>query len=260
MTASPTDRSRPATASTPSRCAHSQTAAPCSPATPSPPPSAARHPHPPPIPPSGDTTAPSQPGNLRVTAATAASVTIAWNAATDNVGVTGYDIYRATTKAGTTTTTSYTINGLTCGTAYSVGIRALDKAGNTSPQATLSITTSPCAPPPPSSTGAVKQTIANGATLSGLTNWRGVYDANGDGSEDDPGKMEFLIDGKLVLSEQLVPFGDSFADGSITTSNGQHTFQVRALTDSGTLLASNTVTATIGSQTPPPPVPIPAQR
>ncbi len=78
---------------------------------------------------------------------------------------------------------------------------------------------------------------------------------NGDGSEDDPGKMEFLIDGKLVLSEQLAPFGDSFATGSITTSNGQHTFQVRALTDSGTLLASNTVTATIGSQTPPPPPP-----
>ncbi len=64
--------------------------------------------------------------------------------------------------------------------------------------------------------------------------------------------MEFLIDGKLVLSEQLAPFGDSFADGSITTSNGQHTFLVRALTDSGTLLATNTVTATIGSQTPPP--------
>ena len=39
--------------------------------------------------------------------------------------------------------------------------------------------------------------------------------------------------------------------GSITVSNGQHTFQVRALNDSGTLLATNTVTATIDNQTHP---------
>ena len=89
----------------------------------------------------------------RLASATTTSVTLAWNASTDNVGVTGYDVYRATTKVGTATTTSYTINGLTCGTAYSVGVRALDNAGNTSPQASTSITTTACAtPPPPAST------------------------------------------------------------------------------------------------------------
>ena len=150
--------------------------------------------------------------------------------------------------------------GLKCGTTYALGVDAYDAAGKRSTVAELSTATSPCAPapPPPSSTGAVKQTIANGSTIPGIVNWRGVYDGNGDNVEDDPGKMEFLIDGKLVLSEQLAPFGDSFADGSITTSNGQHTFQVRALTDSGTLLATNTVTATVGSQTPTPPPPPPS--
>ena len=67
--------------------------------------------------------------------------------------------------------------------------------------------------------------------------------------EDDPGTIEFLVDGKQVLTEINPPFGDSFADGSITVSNGQHTFQVRALNDSGTLLATNTVTATVNNQT-----------
>ena len=42
-----------------------------------------------------DTTPPSQPTNLRTTSATTTSVTLAWNASTDNVAVAGYDIYRA---------------------------------------------------------------------------------------------------------------------------------------------------------------------
>jgi chitodextrinase len=77
--------------------------------------------------------------------ATVTTATIAWNASTDNVGVTGYDIYRAGTKIGSVSTTSYALNGLSCGTAYSVGVRAFDGAGNTSAQATMSITTSACA-------------------------------------------------------------------------------------------------------------------
>ena len=56
-----------------------------------------------------------------------------------------------------------------------------------------------------------------------------------------------------MLTENNAPFGDTFAVGPITVSNGQHTFQVRALNDTGTLLATNTVTATINNPTPPPP-------
>ena len=37
------------------------------------------------------------------------------------------------------------MNGLTCGTTYTVGVKALDSAGNTSPPATTTITTSSCA-------------------------------------------------------------------------------------------------------------------
>ena len=73
------------------------------------------------------------------------------------------------------------------------------------------------------------QTIANGATLSGAVNWRAVYDRNGDGSEDDPGKIEFRVDGNLVLTERLIPFGDTPGFwASTSVPDGQHTFQVRA--------------------------------
>ncbi|MGH3730864.1 MAG: glycosyl hydrolase family 18 protein [Micromonosporaceae bacterium] len=81
----------------------------------------------------GDTTAPSTPANLRSTGTTSSSVALAWNASTDNVGVTGYDVYRGTTKVATVTGTSHTDSGLSAGTEYSYTVRARDAAGNVSP-------------------------------------------------------------------------------------------------------------------------------
>ena len=67
---------------------------------------------------------------LRSTGATATSVSLAWTAATDDVGVTGYDVYVAGTQATTATSTSATVTGLTPDTQYSFTVRARDAAGN----------------------------------------------------------------------------------------------------------------------------------
>ncbi|MFJ3902949.1 discoidin domain-containing protein [Streptomyces sp. NPDC090025] len=91
----------------------------------------------------GDTSPPSVPGGLRTTATTANSASLAWTAATDNVGVTGYDVYRGGALVGTTSSTSYTDSGLSASTAYSYTVRARDAAGNVSAgSAPLSVTTS----------------------------------------------------------------------------------------------------------------------
>jgi chitinase len=79
-----------------------------------------------------DTTPPTVPTNLRVTGTTSSSVSLSWTASTDNVGVTGYNVYRGTTLATTTTTTSATVGGLAASTSYSFTVRARDAAGNTS--------------------------------------------------------------------------------------------------------------------------------
>ncbi|MCN9240607.1 cellulase family glycosylhydrolase [Streptomyces sp. RY43-2] len=79
-----------------------------------------------------DTKAPSTPTNLAVTGTTATSVSLKWAASTDNVGVTGYDVYRGSTKVGSATSTSYTDTGLTASTTYSYTVKAKDAAGNTS--------------------------------------------------------------------------------------------------------------------------------
>ncbi len=90
----------------------------------------------------GDTQAPTAPTNLSSTGKTATSVSLAWTASTDNVGVTGYDVYRGSTLATSVTGTTATISGLTASTAYSFTVRAKDAAGNTSGASNaLSVTT-----------------------------------------------------------------------------------------------------------------------
>ncbi|MFJ5995238.1 glycoside hydrolase family 6 protein [Streptomyces sp. NPDC092370] len=91
-----------------------------------------------------DTTAPTAPAGLRATAKTATSVTLAWTAATDDVGVTGYDVYRDGTRvsAEPVTGTTFTDTGLSASTAYGYTVRARDAAGNVSAaSAALNVTT-----------------------------------------------------------------------------------------------------------------------
>ncbi|MFC7588492.1 glycosyl hydrolase family 18 protein [Nonomuraea antimicrobica] len=80
----------------------------------------------------GDTTAPTVPGNLRSTGVTNNSVALAWNASTDNVAVTGYEIYRGGTLVTTVTGTTHTDTGLSANTAYTYTVRARDAAANRS--------------------------------------------------------------------------------------------------------------------------------
>lgn len=81
----------------------------------------------------GDTQAPTAPPNPRSTGSTANSVSLAWDAATDDVGVTGYDVYNGASLAASVGATSATVTGLAADTSYTFTIKARDAAGNTSP-------------------------------------------------------------------------------------------------------------------------------
>ncbi|MFD9960824.1 fibronectin type III domain-containing protein [Amycolatopsis sp. NPDC058986] len=85
------------------------------------------------ITPAADTTPPSAPGAVTVGETTQNSVALSWGAATDNVGVTGYDVYQGATLVKSVTGTSATIDGLTADTDYSFTVKAKDAAGNLSP-------------------------------------------------------------------------------------------------------------------------------
>ncbi len=142
---------------------------------------------------SGDTQPPTVPTGLNATSVTSSAVSLQWNASTDNVGVTGYTIYRNGTAVGSTggpTATSFTDVTVAPGTSYQYSVDAFDGSGNHSAQsAAIPVTT-----PAPSgiqsgSSGAVataSRVTSTTVTLAGpipagdlLVGWFGQYDSSG---------------------------------------------------------------------------------
>ena len=116
-----------------------------------------------------DTTAPSQPSGLTVSAPTQTGVTVSWRASTDNVGVAGYRVYSNGAIAGSTGSTSYTVSSLFCSTSYALSVEAYDAAGNRSARTSINAATAPCpdTQPPTTPTGLSASSVStNGLTLS----------------------------------------------------------------------------------------------
>ena len=95
-----------------------------------------------------DTEAPSGPAGLSANAAGATQVILGWQASTDNVGVTGYSIYRDSAILNTVTgsTLTYTDNTALPSTTYSYSVDAFDAAGNHSTPSSLTSVTTPAMP------------------------------------------------------------------------------------------------------------------
>jgi chitodextrinase len=125
-----------------------------------------------------DTTPPSVPTGLGASNLTTTAVTVVWNTSTDDVGVTGYNVYRDGNFLGTATADHYNDSGLTTGRTYSYTVSAYDAVPNYSVQsAALSVTPALDTTPPSVPTGLV----ATGATSSSITlDWVASTDADSD--------------------------------------------------------------------------------
>ena len=91
-----------------------------------------------------DTSAPTAPANLQTSAVNATSVTLTWEASTDNYAVAGYTITRDGSPLGTTTaqTLTFTDTTVSSSTTYTYTVTAFDAAGNNSPASnTVTVTT-----------------------------------------------------------------------------------------------------------------------
>lgn len=77
-----------------------------------------------------DTTPPTMPTGLQVTARTATTITVTWSAATDDVSVKGYEIYVNGVSRMKTSTLRAVISGLEQRTSYGITIKAYDTASN----------------------------------------------------------------------------------------------------------------------------------
>ena len=86
-----------------------------------------------------DTILPTTPTNLTATPVSSSQINLSWSASTDNVGVSGYKIYRCqgsnctpTVQIATSTTNFYSDTGLSPSTTYTYKVAAFDAAGNVS--------------------------------------------------------------------------------------------------------------------------------
>ena len=120
-----------------------------------------------------DITLPSIPAGVSVMAVSATQVNVTWSASTDNVGVTGYRVFRDGILIATTTTTSYSDSGLQASTTYAYTIVALDAAGNSS---------LPSTPP------VLVTTPAQSQPVSGLVAAYGFNESKGTVAADATGK------------------------------------------------------------------------
>jgi len=96
-----------------------------------------------------DHTAPSAPAGLVATATSVSTVTLSWSAATDNVGVTGYAVYRDGMQIAIVPDVTFTDEGLNDSTTYSYQVKAIDAAGNRSTASGSAGATTFAPPPPP---------------------------------------------------------------------------------------------------------------
>ncbi|MBP6884015.1 MAG: S8 family serine peptidase [Candidatus Pacebacteria bacterium] len=90
-----------------------------------------------------DTSAPSVPKNLVVTAPSSSQVNLTWSESTDNVRVAGYNIYRNGTKLTSNVAASYVDTTASAGTTYAYTVSAYDAAGNASAQSASAQITTP---------------------------------------------------------------------------------------------------------------------
>ena len=183
--------------------------------------------------PAPDTTAPTAP-TLSASGTTETSTNLSWSGATDNVAVTGYDVYKDGILLGSTASTTYAVSSLTNSTTYSFTVNAKDAAGNVSPSSNaVSVTT---LTPAPDTTAPTAPTLsASGTTLTSTNlSWSGATD-------------NVAVTGYDVYQDGVFKISTASTTLAVTglSSSTTYTFYVQAKDAAGNIsVASNTASVT----------------
>jgi glucose/arabinose dehydrogenase/chitodextrinase len=191
--------------------------------------------------PDPDTEPPSKPGNLMATDVRSTEITFTWNPSSDNVAVTGYDIYRDSSfLASTGVTPGYTDPSVAASTSYIYTVVAHDAEGNPSdPSDPLPISTPALDTEKPSPPGNL--TVTNVQLTQISLSW--------DASNDNVAVTDYDIyrDGSLLTTVGTVT---TYDDTTVAPEmNYQYVVRARDAADNVSD-PSNTVNPT--TPTPPP--------
>lgn len=190
-----------------------------------------------------DSQPPSVPTGLTAAASAPHIINLNWNAASDNIGVAGYDVYRngaLLTSIGATT--SYTDTPVSPSFTYNYQVQARDAAGNFSARSTVASATTPADTTPPTVTLTSPE---SGATVYGIV----TLSAN---ATDNAaiGHVDFLVNNQVVGTVEEPPYAVNW--DSTTVPGGSVTIAARAVDiasnvsaeSSRTVIVNNSVTPT----------------
>ncbi|WVT92502.1 fibronectin type III domain-containing protein [Enterococcus durans] len=169
-----------------------------------------------------DLESPSIPQNLLVESVTSDTVSLSWDASTDNIGVAGYRVYRDKQLVQEVQGEQFTDTGLTEDTEYTYEVRAFDIAGNQSEAsnevfARTSVSVDDEAPTIP-----LNLKVENVTTDTVSLSWGA--------STDNIGVAGYRVyrDKQLVQEVQ----GEQFTDTGLT-EDAEYTYEVRAFDAAG---------------------------
>ena len=196
---------------------------------------------PPTTPKTGDAQAPTTPTGLTAKPVSASEIDLAWSPSTDNIGVTGYVIYRDDTKltAVNGTTTSYRDTSLAASTAYAYRVQAIDRAGNRSARSSLARARTPAAADTQAPTAPTGLQAAAVSTSEIDLSWAA--------STDNVAVTEYVVyrNGKEV--DRVSGATTTYQDTGLTEST-TYTYTVRALDAAGNISGTSaSATATTQS-------------
>lgn len=155
-----------------------------------------------------DVTPPTAPTNVSAVQTSLSAVTLSWIKATDNIGVTGYDVFRDNLVIGTSSTTTYVDSGVTGGNSYSYAVAAYDAAGNVSASSTVTtaaVMNDATPPSPPSGLSAQVGTSTINVSWNPSNDAIGIagYDVYRNGAQVATVTTTFYLDAAPVLGSNM---------------------------------------------------------
>lgn len=188
-----------------------------------------------------DIEAPTAPTNLTASNTTQTTTDLAWNHSTDNVGVTGYDVYQGGILIASVTTTNYQVTGLNPNTNYLFFVRAKDAAGNISNNSNTANVTTLTPPDTEAPTPPTNLTATNTTQSTTDLSWNAATDNIGVVAYD------VFQDGALIASVSSTNYQ---VTGLSASTNYSFTVRARDAAGNQSDFSNTVLVTTLDTQAP----------
>ncbi len=186
-----------------------------------------------------DSQAPTTPAGLTASASAPNAVSLSWNAASDNINVAGYDLFRNNAfLAALGVVTNYVDSPVSPSFSYQYQVRARDAAGNVSGLSAQAAANTPADTSSPS--------VALTAPTAGLT-VSGKLILSADAFDNVAVEhVDFLVNGAVVSTQFVAPYTFTW-DTTVLSDGSQAVISARAVDTSSNASTSASISVTVNN-------------